>query len=63
MKTQNTKWKFEITELPNGGFTIASYKGVASFDNPIVIAAASKTDLSGALIECIEAERSVEDKS
>ena len=63
MKTKNPTWKFEITELPNGGFTVASFKNVSGYEQPIVIAAASKTDLSGTLIECIEAERSVEDKS
>jgi len=61
MKTKNPTWKFEITELPNGGFTIASHKGLSSYEAPSIIAAASKTDLSRTIVECMDAERSVED--
>ena len=54
---KNPTWKFEITELPNGGFTVASFKNVSSYEQPIVIAAASKPDLSRAIVECMDAER------
>ena len=56
----NPTWKFEITEMPNGGFTVASFKNVSSFEKPIVIAAASKPDLSRAIVECMDAERNAE---
>lgn len=52
----NPTWTFEITELPNGGFTIATRKGVATYDRAIVIAAASKADLSRTIVECMEVE-------
>jgi hypothetical protein len=57
---KNPTWKFEITELPNGGFTVASFKNVSSYEQPIVIAAASKPDLSRAIVECMDAERNAE---
>ena len=50
-------WKFTITELPNGGFTVATHKGVQTYDQPKLVAAASKTDLSRTIIECMDAER------
>lgn len=53
----NPTWTFEIMELPNGGFTIATRKGVATYDRAIVIAAASKADLSRTIVECMDAER------
>ena len=53
----NPTWTFEITELPNGGLTIATRKGVATYDRAIVIAAASKADLSRTIVECMDAER------
>jgi len=54
----NPTWTFEITELPNGGFTIATRKDVATYDRAIVVAATSKADLSRTIVECMEAERS-----
>jgi hypothetical protein len=62
MKDQNPKWKFEITELPNGGFTIASYKGRRDYEAPIIIAATSSIDFPQTLVRCMSAERNAKDK-